>query len=343
MGADLFENLITAPVFVGRKCQRNVKRWETSKTVECSDIRVALVEVVLGDMKRRLSLLVISIPLVYVLYPIAALARVGEAVTVRGILTRGGKAGNLWTLVLDQPFQGYDARELDRTQKAVLLRDLSFVGGREGPQDPSLAGKHVELSGNLLLPFGPGRTGVMVKTITVLNDVPKTDISQLQRQLAEIQKSYPGPPQYVIHFTDWVPLPLSLDKLETVDGIAIGSCSEARMQLPSGQAEKQCSAKAEKGISASEAARVLLQWVVVPKDFWFNNFSHTGWPDYHRVLKLRQTGGKDFVLDLEPYGTGTVIFEDGGGAYLVSPCNAAGMKPRSNEKSKPVPPCGSAR
>lgn len=263
-----------------------------------------------------------SIPVLCALCPVAARARVGQAVTVRGILTRGGKAGNLWTLTLDQPFQAYDARELDRTQKMVLLRELGFIGGRQGPQDPNLERKHVELTGNLLLPFGPGRTGVIVKKITVLNDPPEADVTQLQRKLEDGQKSYPGPPQYVISFKAWNRLPLSLDKIETLDGIWVSSCTEDREHRLSEEEAKRCNEKSEKGVSVSEAARVLSHWVVVPKDFWSNNFSHTGWPDYHRVLKLRQTDGQNFVLDLEPYGTGVIVFEDGGGAYLVSPCNA---------------------
>ena len=100
-----------------------------------------------------------------------------------------------------------------------------------------------------------------------------------------------------------------------------------------------CDAKSERGISPSEVAQVLTEWVVVPEDYWGNNFSHTGLPDYHRFLKLRQTYGKDFVLVLEPYGTGMVVFEDGGGAYVVSPCNATGLR----AKAKQVRPCSSQR
>jgi hypothetical protein len=98
------------------------------------------------------------------------------------------------------------------------------------------------------------------------------------------------------------------------------------------EAAKQCDSKPEQGVSAREAARVLSEWVVVPKDLWFNHFSHTGMgPPYNRVLQLRQTDGKNFVLEVEPYGTGMVVFENGGAAYLVSPCNAAAIEPKSSE------------
>ena len=268
------------------------------------------------------------------------LARTGVGTTVRGTLSRGGKAGNLWTLILDGPLEARDPTAV-HPAKTVMLNELTFMGGRQGPQNSGFDGKHVELRGTLISPLFPERTGVIVKTITVLSDSDKANRPWLQRQLEELQTPYPVPPRYVVGFRNWEPLPLSLDDLETLDGIPIGGCTDARKERLSSDLSTLCDQKAESGISPSEAVRVLSEWVVVPKDFWLNNFSHTD--QYRRVLKVRQTRGKDLVLELDPYGIAMVVFEDGGGAYLVSPCNAAGRKDRADRESKQIVPCKSDR
>lgn len=94
-------------------------------------------------------------------------ARSVVSVTVRGVLSRGGKAGNLWTLTLDSPLQTHDPGPAN-PQATVRLEELRFIGGRTGPQDPSYDGKHVEVTGTLISPFGPRAAGVRVRTITLI-------------------------------------------------------------------------------------------------------------------------------------------------------------------------------
>jgi hypothetical protein len=90
-----------------------------------------------------------------------------EPVTVRGVLSRSGKAGDLWTLTLDHPIQVQDPGAAN-LQLSVQIQLLRFIGGREGPQDPRYDGKHVELTGTLVPPYGPGVAAVRVGTITPL-------------------------------------------------------------------------------------------------------------------------------------------------------------------------------
>jgi len=162
-------------------------------------------------------------------------------------------------------------------EKTILLNAIAFVGGRQGPQDPTLENKHVELTGNLIPPLGPWeRCGVIVKTITVLSD-NEVSVARLQAQIEEIQKkSYTGPPAYVLPFKEGEPLPLSLDMAETMDGAVLAACTDHPAPSTSAERASRCNSKSEKGLSVSEAARVLLHWVVVPKGYWENNFSHTG-------------------------------------------------------------------
>jgi hypothetical protein len=107
----------------------------------------------------------------------------------------------------------------------------------------------------------------------------------VQRQAEEVQKSYPAPPRYVLSSDNWQPLPISLDKVETLDHIAIGRCSDEEKKNLTDKGVKQCNSKPDKGGSVREAAQVLSNWVVVPKEYWENNLSHPGFPDYRRVLK----------------------------------------------------------
>ena len=72
--------------------------------------------------------------------------------------------------------------------------------------------------------------------------------------------------------------------------------------------------------------------------YWQNNFSHTGLSEYTRSLNL-QSEGKSFVLELQPYGVGMVVFPDGGTIYIVSPCNAAGARPSDTTKTMAESPC----
>ena len=98
---------------------------------------------------------------------VALTAQTAAPLTVRGVLARSGKAGNLWTLTLDHPLQVHDPGVAD-PQASAQLRLLRFVGGRSGPQNPSYDGKHVELTGTLIPPFAPGGAAVRVRTITPL-------------------------------------------------------------------------------------------------------------------------------------------------------------------------------
>ena len=93
--------------------------------------------------------------------------RVGKLVTVRGVLHRGGKAGNVWTLELDEPLNVPDPTRPD-TDKAVSLKVLRFIGGSDGPQKSAYDNKHVELTGTVIGPFGFDAAGVRVKKVTIL-------------------------------------------------------------------------------------------------------------------------------------------------------------------------------
>lgn len=76
----------------------------------------------------------------------------------------------------------------------------------------------------------------------------------------------------------------------------------------------------------------------MPQKYWQSNFSHTGLREYTRSLNL-ESEGKNFVLELEPYGVGMVVFLDAGTVYIVSPCNAAGARPSETTKTMAKSPC----
>jgi hypothetical protein len=261
--------------------------------------------------------------------------RTTELVTVRGVLSCSGLAGDLWTLTLDVPLDIHDPsdRQRGRTQQLKVLR---FVGGRQGPKDPSSEGKHVELTGNLTAPFAGGSAGVQVKEIKLLPaEEPATT-----RELIELlnRKTRPESPtiRSIAAFNNWEPLPLPLDTAETLDGIRLSGCGPESHWAARHNGSKRsppCGQTSERGVSVGEAAGVLASWVVVPQDLWFNQFSHAG-PEYNRSVKLRRiNGGKDFTLQIHPYGIGLVIFDDGSDAYLASRCNAAGIKPKQVQPS----------
>jgi hypothetical protein len=99
--------------------------------------------------------------------------RIGDLVTVQGILSRGGKAGNVWTLTLDHPLQAFDPTN-SASEKPVQLHVLRFIGGRDGPQEVEYDKKHVELRGNLVGPFGAHAAAVRVRKIRLLRDAVKS-------------------------------------------------------------------------------------------------------------------------------------------------------------------------
>jgi hypothetical protein len=284
-------------------------------------------------MTRCLSHFVFAVAIVGLCPPALSHAKIRttEPITVRGVLSRGGKAGDLWTLTLDGPYQAHDAAQ-SNTDRNTVLRQLSFVGHRQGPQDPSLDGKHLELTGRLIVPFGPGRAGVVVSAINILSGELISTQHVIENQLGQLRRQLPPSSQYARSSEPWKPLPLK--HVETTDGLEISGFT--------GQSSKTISpapgAQSENVIPLSEAAEVISEWIVVPQNYWRNNFSHTGFPEYTRSLNL-QSEGKTFVLELQPYGVGMLVFLDGGTIYIVSPCNAAGARPSDTTKTIAESPC----
>lgn len=254
-----------------------------------------------------------------------------EPITVRGVLSRGGKAGDLWTLILDEPYPAHDPAQ-SNTDGNTVLHQLSFVGRRQGVQDPSLDGKHVELTGRLVIPFGPGRAGVVVSAINILPGELNSTQHVIENQLGHLRRQLPPSPQYALPIQPWEPLPLK--HVETTDGTEISRFAGE----PSKPISPARGAQSENEISLNEAARVISEWIVVPQNYWQSNFSHTGLREYTRSLNL-ESEGKNFVLELEPYGVGMVVFPDGGTIYIVSPCNAAGARPSDTTKTMAKSPC----
>ena len=133
------------------------------------DITTFTISLRLGNGKRAMKLKAFLHGLMVLALCVSPLiAQSPVSVTVRGVLSRGGKAGNLWTLTLDSPLQTYDPGPANR-RAAVRLERLRFIGGRDGPQDPSYVGKHVEVTGTLISPVGPGSARIRVRTITLIN------------------------------------------------------------------------------------------------------------------------------------------------------------------------------
>src|SRR5215467_8789405 len=81
-------------------------------------------------VKSRFVHLILSVSIACGESSILALARTGESVTVRGVLTRTGKAGNLWILTLDRPYAAHD-RSPGIPDKTILRKEITFVGDRQ--------------------------------------------------------------------------------------------------------------------------------------------------------------------------------------------------------------------
>jgi hypothetical protein len=249
-----------------------------------------------------------------------------EEVTVRGTLARTGKAGDLFTLTLDQPLQVHDPGE--RNPETTVTLRLQYAG---------FEGKHVELTGKLRPAFGPGTAEVVVKAIHVVDDLA-INSNDVQRQLDTLIEgatwAAPRHPTSILPFSDWEPVPLALAQIETVDGIRVEVCikkDESATPEDKSSLAEQCSRKSETALSPREAAQILTEWVVAPRDVWFDHFSHTGLST--RSLEMRQSKGKDFVLELQPYGVGILVFDDCSGVYMVSRYNAAAVKPKNSQPS----------
>jgi hypothetical protein len=225
-------------------------------------------------------------------------------------------------------------RDQTQTTESCSASSLSLVAARA--LNSRFAGQHVELAGKLLPARGSARTGVIVKTIRLLQDGSSKDEAQLQILLHSLGKApvptFPLYPTSILPFANWQPVPVNLDEVETIHGMQLRSCIAKSQSTPSREESsraEQCRRKSEVTLSAEEAANVLAEWVIVPKDFWFNHFSHTD--VYTRWLNLRERAGKGFILEVQPYGVGMVVFDDGSGAYIVSRCNAAAIKPKDNK------------
>jgi len=110
-------------------------------------------------------------------------------------------------------------RAQSNADRNTVLHQLSFVGRRQGVQDPSLDGKHVELTGRLVIPFGPGRAGVVVSAINILPGELNTTQHVIENQLGHLRRQLPPSPQYAFPIQPWETLPLR--HVETTDGTEI--------------------------------------------------------------------------------------------------------------------------
>lgn len=100
--------------------------------------------------------------------PVPDTLRSQTVVTVRGLLKVTGKAANVWTLTLDDSIKVRDGCAAD-PEKLTSVYSVTFIGGKDGPQVPTLDGKRVEVTGMLKWPpCGVHSDGIVVKTIREL-------------------------------------------------------------------------------------------------------------------------------------------------------------------------------